>query len=80
MDSLTGKIALVTGASRGLGKGIALELAKAGAEVIVNYRSGKTEADQVVNEIISNKGKAVAFGADVSETEDVKKLFDFITF
>lgn len=78
MDSLTGKIALVTGASRGLGKGIALELAKAGAEVIVNYRSGKQEADRVVDEIISNNGKAVAFGADVSETEDVKKLFDFI--
>ena len=78
MDSLTGKIALVTGASRGLGKGIALELAKAGAEVIVNYRSGKNEADCAVNEIISNNGKAVTFGADVSETEDVKKLFDFI--
>ena len=78
MDSLTGKIALVTGASRGLGKGIALELAKAGAEVIVNYRSGKNEADCAVNEIISNNGKAVTFGADVSETEDVKKLFGFI--
>ena len=78
MNQLTGKTALVTGASRGLGKGIALELAKAGAEVIVNYRSGKKEAENVVEEILRNGGKAVAFAADVSEAKDVENLFDFI--
>ena len=78
MKQLTGKTALVTGASRGLGKGIALELAKAGAEVIVNYRSGKKEAENVVEEILRNGGKAVAFAADVSEAKDVENLFDFI--
>ena len=51
MNDLTGKIALVTGSSRGLGRGIALELAAAGAEVVVNYRSGKKEAENVVREI-----------------------------
>lgn len=78
MNDLNGKIALVTGASRGLGKGIALALAQAGAEVIVNYRSGKVQADEVVSEITKANGKAVAFGADVAKNEDVEKLFTFI--
>lgn len=78
MNDLTGKIALVTGASRGLGKGIALALAQAGAEVIVNYRSGKVQAEEVVDQIKEKNGKAVSFGADVAKSEDVEKLFAFI--
>lgn len=78
MNDLNGKIALVTGASRGLGKGIALVLAEQGATVVVNYRTGLKEAESVVGEIHRNNGDAVAFGGDMSEAEDVNKLFDFI--
>lgn len=78
MNDLTGKIALVTGSSRGLGRGIALELAAAGAEVVVNYRSGKKEAENVVREITERNGKGVPFAADVSDAKDVEKLFSFI--
>lgn len=78
MNDLNGKIALVTGASRGLGKGIALVLAEQGATVVVNYRTGLKEAESVVSEIHRNNGDAVAFGGDMSEGGDVNKLFDFI--
>ncbi len=78
MKELSGKVALVTGASRGLGKGIAAVLAEKGARVIVNYRKGAGEAALVVEEIREAGGEAVAFGADVSDSADVTRLFDFI--
>jgi 3-oxoacyl-[acyl-carrier protein] reductase len=72
---LNGKIAVVTGASKGIGAGIAKEFAEAGAAVIVNYASSKTDADKVVNEITKRGGKAVAVQGSVTKKEDVEKLF-----
>ena len=77
---LTGQKALVTGANSGIGKGIALELAKAGADVLVNYVSDEKSANDVVNEILKSGVKAFAYKADVSnETEVIgmfRKMFD----
>jgi len=69
--SLEGKRALVTGASRGIGRAIAVELARAGAEVVVGYRTGKDEAGEVANEI---GGRAVQ--ADVSDPDDAARLVE----
>jgi 3-oxoacyl-[acyl-carrier protein] reductase len=73
---LKDKIAIVTGASKGIGAGIAIALGKAGATVVVNYASSKKYADEVVNEIESQGGKAIALQADMGKSEDVKQLFD----
>jgi len=78
MFSLKGKNALVTGASRGIGRGIAVSLAKAGASVAVNYRSKKEEAEKVVKEIKKLGVKAIAIQADVSKKQDVIKMFQKI--
>lgn len=75
MSKLTGKVAVVTGASKGIGAGIAKELAAAGAAVVVNYASSKEGADRVVAEIESKGGKAVAVQGDVSKAADVTRLF-----
>lgn len=75
MSNVTNKIVIVTGSSKGIGAAIAKTLAKAGASVVVNYAGGKTAAEQVVNEITSAGGVAIAIQADVSKTEDVKNLF-----
>lgn len=73
---LTGKVALVTGASRGIGRAIALTLANYGANVIVNYNGSKERAEEVVKEIQEKTGqKAVAIQANVAETADIEKLF-----
>jgi 3-oxoacyl-[acyl-carrier protein] reductase len=75
---LKDKIAVVTGASKGIGAGIAKALGKAGATVIVNYASSKSDADEVVNEIQISGGKAIAIQADMSKSADVKQMFDKI--
>ena len=77
MDSkrLAGKVAVVTGASKGIGAGIARELAAEGAAVVVNYASSKEGADRVVNEIAERGGKAIAIQADVAKKNDVEHLF-----
>jgi 3-oxoacyl-[acyl-carrier protein] reductase len=75
LSKLTGKVAVVTGASKGIGAGIAKELAAAGASVVVNYASSKEGADRVVAEIESKGGKAVAVQGDVSKSADVTRLF-----
>jgi len=73
---LQNKIALVTGASRGIGAHIAKTLADEGARVVVNYASHQAAAEQVVAEIIWNGGEAIAVKADVSKADEVKALFD----
>ncbi|MEO7300584.1 MAG: glucose 1-dehydrogenase [Verrucomicrobiota bacterium] len=75
IKKLTGKVAVVTGASKGIGASIAKHLAAAGAAVVVNYASSKKGADIVVAEITKDGGKAVAVQADVSKKADIKRLF-----
>src|SRR4051794_34510181 len=72
---LAGKVAVVTGASKGIGASIAKNLAAEGAAVVVNYASSKAGADRVVAEILKTGGQAVAVQADVSKPEDIKRLF-----
>jgi 3-oxoacyl-[acyl-carrier protein] reductase len=74
MSHLAGKVALVTGASKGIGAGIAKELAKHGASVVVNYSTSKVGADKVVAEIKGAGGKAVAVGGSVAKSEDIDKI------
>jgi 3-oxoacyl-[acyl-carrier protein] reductase len=75
MSRLSGKIAIVTGASKGIGAGIAKGLAAEGAAVVVNYASSKEGADRVVAEIKAKGGTAIAVQGDVAKASDVKKLF-----
>src|SRR5215471_3736117 len=75
MSSLKGKVAVVTGASKGIGAGIARALGAAGASVVVNYASDKQGAEKAVADIKAKGGKAVAVQGDVSKTDDVKHLF-----
>jgi 3-oxoacyl-[acyl-carrier protein] reductase len=76
MSKLTGKVAIVTGASKGIGAGIAKGLAAEGAAVVVNYASSREGADKVVAKIAASGGKAIAVQADVSKVADVKRLFE----
>lgn len=76
---LTGKIAVVTGASRGIGKEIAKTLAKDGATVIVNYFGSAEKAEEVVAEIITEGGKAEAVQCDVSDFEKSGELMNYVT-
>ena len=75
MKTLEGKIALVTGASKGIGAEIAKELASQGAKTIVNYRTDKQGAESVVNSIEQEGGNAIAIQADVAKQAEVKGLF-----
>jgi 3-oxoacyl-[acyl-carrier protein] reductase len=72
---LTDKVAVVTGASKGIGAGIAKQLAAEGAAVVVNYASSKTDADKVVDEISKRGGKAIAVQGDVAKKKDIERLF-----
>jgi 3-oxoacyl-[acyl-carrier protein] reductase len=72
---LTGKVAVVTGASKGIGASIALHLAAEGAAVVVNYASSKEGADRVVAEIAGKGGRGIAVQADVAKPADIRRLF-----
>jgi 3-oxoacyl-[acyl-carrier protein] reductase len=74
-QKLAGKVAVVTGASKGIGAAIAQHLAAAGAAVVVNYASSKAGADRVVAEIAKSGGRAIAVQANVADPADIKKLF-----
>lgn len=76
MRKLEGKVAVVTGASRGIGRSIALKLADEGAKVVVNYSGSQAKAEEVVATIQENGGEAVAVQASVSKTEEVSALMD----
>src|SRR4051812_39854856 len=73
---LAGKVALVTGGSKGIGAAIAKTFAAAGASVVVNYASGKAGADAVVQAITAAGGKAIAVGADISKGAEIQTLVD----
>ncbi|PZV11422.1 MAG: oxidoreductase [Leptolyngbya sp.] len=75
MKKLDGKIAIVTGASKGIGASIAIHMAAEGAAVIVNYVSSKEGADRVVDEIVSAGGKAIAVQADITQKAEAEQLF-----
>lgn len=75
---LKGKIAVVTGGSKGIGSGIAKALGAAGATVVVNYSSSRNEADAVVAKIQEHGGRAVAVQADMSKASDVARLFNTV--
>ncbi|PMB19364.1 3-oxoacyl-[acyl-carrier-protein] reductase [Fischerella thermalis] len=76
LQTLQGKVAIVTGASRGIGRAIARELAKFGASVVVNYASSSQAADELVSEITQAGGSAIALAADVSKEEQVDALIN----
>ena len=78
MIHLDGKVALVTGASRGIGRACALKFAQAGADVIINYVTSKAQAMEVAREVIGMGRRAYVIKADVSEEDDVECMMDFI--
>jgi len=75
MSKLLGKVAVVTGASKGIGAGIAKALAAEGASVVVNYSTSKEGADRVVDEITKRNGRAVAIQGDVAKAADLERIF-----
>jgi len=76
MKTLTGKIAIVTGGSRGIGAAIALELGKQGATVVINYNHSRDHADKVVAELTAMGATAIAFQANIAESEATRKLVE----
>jgi len=76
LQRLQGKVAIVTGASRGIGRAIAIALATEGAKIAINYASASTAADEVVKEIVAAGGEAIAIGADVSKSDQVDTLIN----
>jgi 3-oxoacyl-[acyl-carrier protein] reductase len=74
MGKLEGKVAIVTGSSRGIGRAIALAFAQEGAKVVVNYLTSEAEAEEVVREIEASGSEAIAIRADVSESDEAKAL------
>ena len=75
MTSLTGKVAIVTGASRGIGRAIAQRLAKDGASLVINYGRSADEAKELVSTIEADGGQALAVQADISQVADIRRLF-----
>jgi 3-oxoacyl-[acyl-carrier protein] reductase len=78
MKTLEGKVALVTGSGRGIGREVALRLARDGASIIAHYSGSKDGAEEVVAEIIANDGTAVAYQADIAKRDDIVRMFEQI--
>jgi 3-oxoacyl-[acyl-carrier protein] reductase len=78
MSRLSGKVAIVTGASKGIGAGIARAFGAAGARVAVNYSSDRQSAERLAQAIVDSGGEAISVGADVSKAADVARLFDMV--
>src|SRR5689334_24172294 len=78
-EELAGKVAIVTGAGRNIGRAIALTLAEGGAAIVVNARSNRMEAESVVREIESSGGKAIAHIGDVADVKSVQAMVDAAT-
>ena len=78
MNKLSGKVAYITGASKGIGEAIAIELGKLGASVIVGFNNDLEGAERVVNTIKENNGYAVALKGDISKSNDILDIKDFI--
>ncbi len=78
MKTLEGKVALVTGSGRGIGREIALRLAQDGASIIAHYSGSREGAEGVVAEIVANGGSAVAYQADIAKREDIVRMFEQI--
>lgn len=78
MKSLIKKVAIITGGSRGIGRGIAKRLAQDGATVAINYRSGADEAKEVIEGIESQGGQAIAIQADIGHISDIRHLFESV--
>ena len=76
MSDLNGKVAVVTGASKGIGAAIAKTLSAAGAAVVVNYSASKEDADRIVADIKAKGGKAIAVKGDVAKADDMVRLFE----
>lgn len=79
MSSSAGKVAIVTGSSRGIGRGIAERLGQDGATVVVNYSGSEQEAKQVVEKVASAGGKAIALQANFSKIDDIRRLFQEVS-
>jgi len=75
MNNLKDKVAVITGASKGIGAAIARRMSEAGATIVVNYSSGKVDADRVVAHIEANGGRAIAVQGDVAKVSDVQRVF-----
>lgn len=75
MKHLDGKVAIITGSSRGIGRTVAERLAEAGASVVINYLKTREKAEEVVKGIVAKGGKAVAIGADITQVSETEKLF-----
>src|SRR6185295_4578840 len=76
VHSMKGKVAIVTGGARDIGRQVSLKLAAAGAKVCINYFSNKEMADETIAEIKKNGGEAIAVQGDMTKSEDIKKLID----
>jgi 3-oxoacyl-[acyl-carrier protein] reductase len=78
IKDLTGKVALITGASRGIGAAVAQLLAERGADIVINYRSKGSRAEDVAAKIIANGGRAILAQADITHENDVSKMFETV--
>ena len=78
MPGVSGHVALITGGSRGIGRGISLRLAHGGAKIAINYYQNENTAQETLDQIRSLGGEGIAFRADVSKKDQVKRMFEYI--